>query len=336
MKKLLFIALLVVVSASLSPLFAQKKKAQAKETIELAVIYDDQLAKDIEEFQKRIADNDGRFILETTALLGNIAHSMFTGAVVDAGTDLLKQSIEKSNAKYKAEWIASISKDFFYKRVSSHSALDPSGMQVGGFKATRIIQGENRQDTAFYFSAKIKDAESIVQTSRFTLALDTLLIDLSKTRAKFPKKKTFNLSVEVKITASWVNDGTQYYSDQEMGVFTIDLKNMKYNPDHPVVILTGNDELGKLYGSCFIIPRSSFGMFTKDGRYKPYYGLGEYTMAITVKEQTNYKNVVKDFFNDYTIKVIDTYGKSIKESKIIETGIEIEIPGVSTKSDAEK
>jgi hypothetical protein len=324
-KKLLFITLLMVALVSFSPLFGQKEKVQSKEIIELEIIHDAKLAEDIKAAQEELMGDD-RFLLGTLMTLGNIAYSMIIGTAVDAGANSLKQAIEKSNTKYKAEWIVSISKDFFYKKISLNSAIDPSDMQFGGFKATRIVQNLENIDTVFYFSARIKDADNIVKTSRFTLALDTLLIDLSKTKAKLPKKKTFNLSVEIKITASWVNDATQYYSNQEMGVFTIDLKNIKYNQDNPILIITGNNSIGKLVGSSFIIPRSSYGMITKEGNYKTCYGLGEYAMTITIKEQTNYKNVVKDFFDNYTIKVTETYGKTVKESKIIETGIDIEIP----------
>jgi len=330
-RKILFIALLVMTSTLLTPLFGQKKNMQPKETIELEIIHDTKLAEDISEIQKQLMD---RSIFDALMSLGNIGYSVITGTAVDAGNNLLKQAIEKSNAKYKAEWVASISKDFFYKKISDNSAIDPSDMQFGGFKTTRLIQNienKDKQDTVFYFSARIKDAENIVKTSRFTLALDTLLIDLSRTKAKLPKNKTFNLNIEVKITASWVNDATQYYTNQEMGVFSIDLKNIKYNIDNPIFIITGNDSTGKLSGSSFIIPRSSYGMITKEGNYKTCYGLGEYAMTITIKEQTNHKNVVKDFFDNYTIKVTETYGKTVKDSKIIETGIDIEIPGVSKK-----
>jgi hypothetical protein len=334
--RILFIALFIVVATSFSSLFAQNKKAKPKEKIELEIIHDAKLADDIKLAQEQLM-NEERF-LGTLITLGNIAYSMIVGTAVDASANLLKQAIDKSNAKYKAEWLASVSKDFFYNDVSCKGSLDPSGMQFGGFKASRILQNpDNKEklDTAFYFSARIKDVKNIVKTSRFTLELDTLLIDLSKTKAKLPKRKTFNLNVEIKITSSWVNDATQYYNNQEMGVFTIDLKNIKYDPANPIYIVTSNDSTRKLSGSCFIIPRSTYGKII-DGNYTRCYGMGEYAMTITIKEQTNYKNIVKDFFDDYVIKVTETYGKSVKESKIIETGIKMEMPNSSEKNDSQK
>ncbi len=303
----IFILFLAAIIISGTNLHAQKKGTDEK--ISLEIIHNTKIHDELAKIQTQ-ENSDERFFLFP---LVDLAYNMLVGKAIDGTQNKVKNQLDKSKQKYASEWTASVSKDYFYSKISSTGHLDPSGMQFEGIKATRLI---NKVDTALYFSCYIDTASfrDIIKNSRFTLALDTLKIDLSKTRAKLPKNKTFNLDVEVKILASWINHIAQYFKDQEMGSFNMTLSNIKYNPKDPIHIYTGNDEKSKLKGSCFMIPRSCIGYVDNKGAYENRWGQGEYAIVITVKEKTDYKNIAKDFFDEYVIKVTDKYGTEVKSS----------------------
>lgn len=309
LKSLFVFLVLASVSSSLP---AQKKGG--KERISVEVIHDSRINEELAEARDQFALQAGigssdRFILMP---LASIAYNMLAGKLIDGAKGKVNEQLSKSEKKYMSEWTASVSKDYFYSGISLNGPLDPSGIQFGGMKVCRVVN--NNMDTAFYFSSRIDVASfsEIMKNSRFTLKLDTLMLDLSKTNAKLPENKKFNLQIEVKITASWVNEVAQYYKDQELGVFTTTLRDLIYDPSSPVLVFT--DDNLKLKGSCFVIPRSYIGYIDSDNNHRHSWGQGEYSMMITIKEQTQHKNVVSDFFNEYVIKVTEQYGSEIKSS----------------------
>lgn len=322
MKYITSLLLVVLLFSATTSLQAQKN--MPNEHINLIVIHDKKLSEEINMVQEEVSQQveENRFI--GLATLGSIAYNMIMGKLVSGATGGVEKAIERGRAKYNAEWTASVSKDYFYNNVSFNGPFDPSGMQFGGMKTVRLLPNEanpTKLDTAFYFSCHV-DKERIsdlLKNSRFGLVLDTLLLDLSKTKAKLPRNRKFNLDVNIRITASWVNQATQYFKDQELGNFQLTLKNIVYDPEHPIYICTDGKDGANLEGSCFIVPRSYCGYIEKSPDsdkeiYRNLWGQGEYTMEITVKEQTENKSMVKDLFNEYMIKVVETYGNEIKNT----------------------
>lgn len=316
MKNKVFIILAAILY--LTPNYSNaQKQGKTRERVTLEVIHDSSIHNELSKARARFVDEANankskRFILMP---LAGLAYNMIVGKLVDGAQSEVKKNIAKSEKKYSSQWTASVSKDYFYNGLSMNGPMDPSGMHFGGLKTSRMINyPDGKVDTAFYFSCHI-DEESFVEimkNSRFNLIMDTLYVNLSKTRAKLPKGKKFNLDVEVKIVASWVNELAQYYDNQELGVFTTTIRGIKFDPERPVLMYTGNDLA--LKGSCFIIPRSYIGYIDEEGIHHHTWGQGEYSMIVSVTENTDNKNIARDFINEYVINVSDKYGSEVKSS----------------------
>ena len=307
------IILALAISTTLcASLTAQRRQVQERVSVE--VIHDGKLNEELIRAQQRFAleaerGEADRFLLMP---LASIAYNMLSGRIIEAGQGYVKDKITNADKKYKAEWVVSVSRNYFYNCMSMNGPLDPTGMQFWGIKASRTLLDNT---PAFIFSAHIDSSsfDQIMRNSSFNLTLDTLLIDLSKTKARLKKNKKLNLTLDIKITATWMNEVAQYFQNHELGAFSIDLRNLVYDPENPVLVYTGNEL--KIRGISNMIPRSYIGYVDPTGGYRHSWGQGEYSMVITVKEDAEHKKTkVKSFFNEYLLKVTDRYGSEIRSS----------------------
>ena len=126
----------------------------------------------------------------------------------------------------------------FYDRVSTSSAMDPSGMTFNGFSCVQM----RGNDTVLYVSCHLKDTDEalqrIIHHSKFELQLDTLvfrpyLCDLpnDSTRSfsqrtptfSFSQRRNLNLRLQTQITSSWINQAIQVYQNQLLGEFAVNV-----------------------------------------------------------------------------------------------------------------
>lgn len=247
---------------------------------------------------------DERFL---GSLLG-LACNFVTGKIVSTAQDAANKAMERSKARFTAEWNVAAKKDYFYNNISTNGYMDLTGLSFKGFRVVRAVPDEDntRIDTAFYLSCRLDTTKlvNLVKNSTFGLVLDTLKLDLSKTKAKLPKNRDFNLDVTIKILASWATKSASYYKDQELGVFHLTLPISKEQADGSMYICTENI----IIGSSFTIPRSYSGSITEElenGRKRTtdLWGQGEYTIDVTVKEQTESKNTMRDLLYEYLQEV---------------------------------
>lgn len=183
----------------------------------------------------------------------------------------------------------------FYSQNSFDGAMDPKGMRFDGIGCLRT----EGNDTVFYISCHIDRSKinRIINHSKFELVLDTLIISpfYSNLPNSFPKRpfsfeerKDYNLSMDIKLSSSWMNEIVQLQKDQELGTFNINIPISKdiLAEDGFYRYVRQHDEQSrfKVVGESFIVPRSFMGYRDEFGNYKNSWGTGEYKMDITIKE----------------------------------------------------
>lgn len=199
--------------------------------------------------------------------------------------------IEKSRAKRTVEWASPTTRDYFYKDISFLGPLDPSGMQFSGFSMSRTINtdnSENKADSiALYLQCSLPDSliKSFIANSRFTLQLDTLIIDLSKVQAKYTAKKKISFEISITMTSTWLDENLAIHENQKLGEFRICLPDIKFDKNNPKVTYGKKDSNNLLSGFCFFIPRS-YGAYVNGQQYKECWGKGEFDITINVVEST--------------------------------------------------
>ncbi len=294
--------------------FSKSPRKQVQEAVTCQVIHgneafseqiarvQDSLARELEKLDKR-----GRFI--GGALIG-LAYNFFTGKVLTSAQGAATQAMERSRAKFTAEWSVTAEKDYFYNNISPNGYMDLDGLSFNGFRVVRAVPNETRHkvDTAFYLSCRIDTTKlvDLVKNSTFSLVLDTLMLDFSKTKAKLPKDRDFKLDVTVKILASWATQAAVYYQNEELGNFHITLPVKKEQAQGILYVCTDN----VITGRSFIVPRSYCGSVTKSAsrgstpKTINLWGQGEYTVQVSVKEQVEDKNVMRDLLYEYLDEAI--------------------------------
>ncbi len=284
-------------------------KGVIKEAVTCYVIHADNLYADkIEQVQDSLAKisnkSDERFL---GALLG-LACNFVAGKIVTSAQGAATKALEQSKARFTAEWNVAAKKDYFYNNISTNGYMDLRGLSFKGFRVVRAVPNadDTKIDTAFYLSCRLDPTKlvNLVKNSTFGLILDTLKLDLSKTKAKLPKERNFNLDITIKVLASWATKSATYYKDQELGVFHITLPISKEQAKGSIYVCTQNI----ISGSSFTIPRSYSGSITENldnGRKRTtdLWGQGEYTIDVTVKEQTDTKNTMRDLLYEYLQEV---------------------------------
>lgn len=237
---------------------------------------------------------------------------------IDLGVNAIG-SLVTSNARHREEWTKTVNAENsyetqirtvsevndFYKETSFDGAMDPKGMRFDGIGCLR----KEGNDTVFYISCHIDRTKinRIINHSKFELVLDTLIIspthsNLPNSQPKrsfsFEERKNFTLSMNIKLTSSWMNEIVQLQKNQELGEFSINI------PVDPSIL----DNKGflryvrersaqpayKVVGESFIVPRSYMGYRDDEDNYKNSWGTGEYKLEITLKETCDITDKYRD------------------------------------------
>lgn len=274
------------------------------------ISYDKQI-ESVKDSMLMAANEPDRFL----ATLASLACNFIAGKIVSAATGAVDSAMARTKSRMSAEWHVAASRDYFYDNISTNGFMDMKGMSFNGFRVVRAIpnQDNTKVDTAFYLSCHIDESriDELVKNSTFRLVLDTLRIDLNKTKAKLPKKRDYKLDVTIRILASWATQSAEYYKDQELGSFKLTLPISKDQRNDMIYICTKNI----ITGYSFIIPRSYGGSITDRHTHRTthFWGRGEYSIEINVKEQSDSKNTTRDLLYEYLQQVNSLAGSKAME-----------------------
>jgi hypothetical protein len=189
--------------------------------------------------------------------------------------------------------------------------MDPAGMNFNGIGCLRTIEG----DTVFYLSCHIDPLKinRIVNHSKFELSLDTLIIDPYHcnlpnsnfdTEFSFDRRQNLQITIEIRLVSSWINELTQLQKNQELGAFVISVPvNQNELDDNGKLryVRTGNSPAKYgVSGESFIVPRSYMGFRDEENNYKNSWGTGDYKIELSLKETCNITGAYrKDWKSDW-------------------------------------
>ena len=309
MKKLL-IAMLVIMP---STMMAQSEEYQT------FIYTSDDLAQEI---QQQSSERRSRgYLAELFAASKESAKGIGAGYVtsfIDMGVNAIG-SLLTHNARMKQQWeetvkaenvyqtqISTVSEiNDFYKETSFDGAMDPKGMRFDGIGCLRKVDN----DTVFYISCHIDRTKinRIINHSKFELVLDTLIVSPTHSNLpntyldlpySFEERQNFTLSMNIKLTSSWMNEIVQLQKNQELGEFSINIP-----VDEKVLDSKGflryvrerdAQPAYKVIGESFIVPRSYMGYRDENDNFKNSWGTGEYKLSIELKETCDVTQQYRD------------------------------------------
>ena len=275
-----------------------------------AFIYtSDELSEEIQRETDALGQRSifGDMLGATTNALSGMATGYIT-SFVDLGINAIGSLITRK-ARQKAEWEETVQKENvyettirtvsnvndFYEHTSTAGAMDPKGMKFDGIGCLRM----DGQDTVFYISCHIDRSkiQRIINHSKFQLVLDTLIVsplysNLPNTPLDLPysfdERQNFTLSMDIRLTSSWMNEIIQLQKDQELGTFTITIPVSPEQLDAKgflrYVRAKGETPRYEVVGESFIVPRSFMGYRDMAGNYRNSWGTGEYKLDIVLRE----------------------------------------------------
>ena len=228
----------------------------------------------------------------------------FAGGLISLGVTAVKQVIAHENSKYYSQWTQGLNDLYFYDQPSSVGPFDPTGMQFNGFNVTRTFEDDDRTLTAVSADFEVdKDSiasNEIINNALFRLKLKRIRVNYSKAKVPF-NQKTINMDFDIVFTASYLSNTGQIFKDTELGRFSLNLRNAPLDS-----AASGYNQYYdkfknmKLYGKCFIVPRS-FGYYkTPDNTVVSLYNQGMFSIAVNVVESSKSK-----FVNQLLIKTAD-------------------------------
>lgn len=319
MKSTIFVC--CVLSALLLPIIGSAKpsKKASKEVATCYVLHADNIYADrIGYVQDSLAQLSGKQEERFLGAIASLACNFIAGKIITTAQGAATKAMERSKARFTAEWNVAAKKDYFYNNISTNGYMDLNGLSFNGFRVVRAVPNEDntKVDTAFYLACRLDTTKlvNLVKNSTFELTLDTLKLDLSKTKAKLPDDRDFKLDVTIKVLASWATKSATYFRDQELGTFHLTLPVSKEQANGAIYVCTKNI----ISGSSFTIPRSYSGSITEDvgsGRKRTtdLWGQGEYTIEVSVKEQTESKSMMRDLLYEYLQEVNKLAGTTASE-----------------------
>ena len=303
MKRILLTVILT--GCTLISLYAQK----SEEKIMLQIKQDEMLSADISKCMDDIAEmknNEGERGLLSTAL--DFVTNISTRALFSALDGIKESRIH--------EWKVPVAKDYFYNSLSFLGPYDPTGMHFSGIKMTKESIGDGGTDGLFHLECSMPDdsvsLRNFLASSRFTMIIDTLAIDLSKVNAKYTASRRISIDINIEFKATWMDSNLTVHQDQNMGMFRISLPGMKYDPADPVKTFNAEEASRLISGSCFFIPRSYaayvetvFENNTLKQEYRHYWSPGEFEVCITIRESTaRKKGKHADYAYEYLQKAL--------------------------------
>lgn len=229
-------------------------------------------------------------------------------------TDALKSDREKwyraaqQQCFYNQQLSAESSIDDFYALPSHKGAMDPENLKFEGFGCKNYIELSDApgQGTGiFYIFCKMRrdslGLSHIANHSKFLVEIDTLIVNPKycnlpndstgsvESRFDYAKRDNLNLTLNVKIFSSWINDLAVITENQQLGQFSINVRVDKNKLDKDgLFVYDKNDpdmkRLVSVEGDCFIVPRSYTG--TMDGTTgSQTWGTGQYRVEMEVSER---------------------------------------------------
>jgi hypothetical protein len=304
------LSLVLITSVSIPAAQAQKREKVSQ--YETKIYTSDKVGTLIrDEYRKQSANSRGYLSDLGIAALnaGKGVAGGYVGAFVDVGVNALVSLFTK-NATNKQAWenIVKAENSYtetlatlepinnFYSAPSFDGPLDPAGMNFYGIGCVRTVD----KDTVFYISTHIDEAKinRIINHSKFELSLDTLIIDpykLDLPNSNFPdaafsfdERKDLQITVEIRLISSWINELTQLQNNQELGSFAVNIpiskKDLDANGKLRYALKTGEPAQYKIAGESFIVPRSFMGYRDEENNYRNSWGTGDYDVQIKISE----------------------------------------------------
>lgn len=242
----------------------------------------------------------------------------YVTSFIDMGVNAIG-SLFTHNARMKQQWeemvraenvwqtqISTVSEIIdFYKETSFDGAMDPKGMRFDGIGCLRKVDN----DTVFYISCHIDRSKinRIINHSKFELVLDTLIVSPTHSNLpntyldipySFEERQNFTLSMNIKLTSSWMNEIVQLQKNQELGEFSINIPVDEKVLDSKGFLRYVRKKDGlpayKVVGESFIVPRSYMGYRDADDNFKNSWGTGEYKLSIELKETCDVTQQYRD------------------------------------------
>jgi hypothetical protein len=324
MKKLTIIGIMILVGMGSYSQNRQGVKVSRYETVIYTSDYIDALIQN--EYKKQRESNRSYWTDLGNAFLnaGKGVAGGYVASLIDVGVNTAASLITQ-NANNKVKWEDAVKAENtyqetlttvepihnFYSYPSFDSPMDPTGMNFNGIGCLRTIEG----DTVFYLSCHIDPAKigRIINHSKFELSLDTLIIDPYHCNLphsnfdaefSFERRQDLQITVEIRLVSSWMNELTQLQKNQELGTFVISVPVSQSDLDDSgklryVRVGDGPAKYG-IAGESFIVPRSYMGYRDEKNNYKNSWGTGDYKIELSLKETCNITNAYrKDWKSDW-------------------------------------
>lgn len=263
----------------------------------------------------------GDMLGATTGALSGMATGYIT-SFVDLGINAIGSLITRKS-RQKAEWEETVQKENvyetkirtvsnvndFYKSTSTAGAMDPKGMKFDGIGCLR----KEGNDTVFYLSCHIDRSKlyRIVNHSKFQLVLDTLIISPERSNLpnsdldipfSFKERRNYNLTMDIKLISSWMNEIVQLQKDKTLGEFTISVPvdTAMLDSEGFLRYVRHGDEPSafNVVGESFIVPRSYMPYRDANDEFHNSWGTGEYKLEIGLKETCDITDYLREHWKD--------------------------------------
>ena len=263
----------------------------------------------------------GDMLGATTNALSGMATGYIT-SFVDLGINAIGSLITRK-ARQKAEWEETVQKENiyettirtvsdvndFYEHTSTGGAMDPEGMKFDGIGCMR----KEGNDTVLYISCHIDRSKlyRIINHSKFQLVLDTLIISPERSNLpnseldipfSFKERRNFNLTMNIKMTSSWINELAQLQKDMTLGEFSINIPVDTTMLDNEGYLRyarrDGEAPAFNVVGESFIVPRSFMPFRDANNNLNNSWGTGEYKLEIGLKETCDITDYLREHWKD--------------------------------------
>lgn len=263
----------------------------------------------------------GDMLGATTNALSGMATGYIT-SFVDLGINAIGSLITRKT-RQKAEWEETVQKENiyettirtvsdvndFYEHTSTGGAMDPEGMKFDGIGCLR----KDGNDTVFYISCHIDRSKlyRIINHSKFQLVLDTLIISPERSNLpnseldipfSFKERRNFNLTMNIKMTSSWINELAQLQKDMTLGEFSINIPVDTTMLDNEGYLRyarrDGEAPAFNVVGESFIVPRSFMPFRDANNNLNNSWGTGEYKLEIGLKETCDITDYLREHWKD--------------------------------------
>lgn len=295
--------------------------ANAQVTYRTFIYTSDALSSEIQDLSNERAARGG-YIADLGMAMTNAGKSIAGGYVtsfIDLGVNAIASLITRPS-RLKQEWEKTVEAENvfetsfgtvseindFYSVPSAEGPMDPKGMRFNGIGCLRT--GE-KGDTVFYISCHVDRSKlyRIVNHSKFELVLDTLILCPAESNLPnsslplpfyFSERGSYNLSMTMTLTSSWINELTLLQKDKELGRFelTVPVDSSQVAADGKYRYVRGRNKgtPPAIKGESFIVPRSFMAYRDENDQYRNNWGTGEYKMSITLKESCDVTDEYRD------------------------------------------